>query len=1100
MAAQEGQYNMKERRPAVNSICKDIFRAIHEGKWLSIEYRNKDGEITKYWIGIKALNPVKRILRVEGLHLSQCTSREFLIYIDSIVSSGVVDGSYCPVNEKLLEDIRVNPANYQELFGNVANLKILNYLTDCNRLDTVPYQCDYALLEYFDEDRLRQRRGTDGPAGAETAETETAGAAEPVAEKGHLAEYRLTDKQFREIVRQFQYRTQKKTGSLRIKQLCLNVMSIHFREGLYVLAYRRMNLDVKARLLRPEQEVTVCREFTVDGSKQSARRFLDADDYYLLDDFEHHAEEIKDRITASNRQIKGVDDMPYLIALGMNGIDLNREYNGIIDLYNSEKNTYPLRAFFGDLVARPVRTKEYPLALLDRNANLDQLLAVHNAVKYPLAYIQGPPGTGKTQTIINTIMTAFFNGKTVLFCSYNNHPIDGVFDKLRSIRYRGRPVPFPIVRLGNQEKTAEALVYMREIYEKTKNVTVFEGTLEKNKEDKIRRTRELTALLKKREEILDLQERREAIEKLLSSNRDLRFHAELEGRQLQAIKERLNEIGEVHDQDAKALVQDDEEEFAKYLNYTSAKFIKRLGEEKNRELLDLLYMEDADKQMEAFERYLGKTENLEKFQRIFPVVATTCISAHKLGDPKPHFDMVIMDEASQCGTATALIPIVRGESLMLVGDPQQLNPVSVLDPKDNLILRKRYGVSAEYDYIDNSIYKVYLACDSVSDEVLLRCHYRCHRKIIDFNNKKYYNNKLEILTKSQEKEPLIYMDVVDGGADERTGDGKSGSRSDGTGGGLAGRSDGSEGGRSDGTGGGLSGGTGGGLSGLPGIKNTSPAEAEEIVRFAKSHKDKKIGVITPFANQKEYISGLLKENGLTDVACGTVHAFQGDEKDVILFSLALTDKTHEKTYQWLKNYKELINVAVSRAKDQLVILGSSGNLERLHRSEEKDDIYELVEYVKSRGTSQVTERTASSRALGIKPYSTETEEAFLQCLNHALGNILYNEYENRKYVVHKEVAISQVFMENPSYSALFYSGRFDFVVYERTRQRRELPVLAIELDGKEHAEDELVRVRDEKKAQICREHGFELIRIENTYARRYNYIKEILIKYFGGRG
>ena len=54
----------------------------------------------------------------------------------------------------------------------------------------------------------------------------------------------------------------------------------------------------------------------------------------------------------------------------------------------------------------------------------------------------------------------------------------------------------------------------------------------------------------------------------------------------------------------------------------------------------------------------------------------------------------------------------------------------------------------------------------------------------------------------------------------------------------------------------------------------------------------------------------------------------------------------------------------------------------------------------------------------------------------------------------------------------------------------------IELDGREHRDDPAVQRRDRKKGQICREHGFELIRVENSYARRYNYIKSILINYF----
>ena len=103
--------------------------------------------------------------------------------------------------------------------------------------------------------------------------------------------------------------------------------------------------------------------------------------------------------------------------------------------------------------------------------------------------------------------------------------------------------------------------------------------------------------------------------------------------------------------------------------------------------------------------------------------------------------MTIMDEASQCNVAVSLVPIIRGEKLMLVGDPQQLKPVILLDELTNRKLRRKYHVADEYDYRENSIYKTYLACDAVSDEILLRNHYRCNKKIIDFNNKKYMNDK-----------------------------------------------------------------------------------------------------------------------------------------------------------------------------------------------------------------------------------------------------------------------------------------------------------------------------------------------------------------------
>lgn len=116
--------------------------------------------------------------------------------------------------------------------------------------------------------------------------------------------------------------------------------------------------------------------------------------------------------------------------------------------------------------------------------------------------------------------------------------------------------------------------------------------------------------------------------------------------------------------------------------------------------------------------------------------------------------MTIMDEASQCNVAISLVPIIRGEKLMLVGDPQQLNPVILLGELTNRKLRRRYHVAEEYDYRKNSIYKTYLACDAVSDEVLLRSHYRCNREIIGFNNKKYYNSKLQICSKAKSRSHL----------------------------------------------------------------------------------------------------------------------------------------------------------------------------------------------------------------------------------------------------------------------------------------------------------------------------------------------------------
>jgi len=250
---------------------------------------------------------------------------------------------------------------------------------DCNKLNTTPYQCEYALLKHFDGDSISE--------GA----------------------YNLSPEQYQEIVHSFQSNLATKKGSIGVsmKQLCLNVLSVHMKKGLYVLAYRGLRLDVKAKRLVADEEVTICTEFTIDGKKESIRKFLDADDYELLTHFDENLEQIKDQIMNSNRGIYQVDDMPYMIALARNlVIDLTTEYAAITKMFEEDQVTIPIKAFFGELVKPPIRKKDYPIILLNKKINIDQLLAIHNATKNPLTYVQGPPGTGKTNTIIGTIITA----------------------------------------------------------------------------------------------------------------------------------------------------------------------------------------------------------------------------------------------------------------------------------------------------------------------------------------------------------------------------------------------------------------------------------------------------------------------------------------------------------------------------------------------------------------------------------------------------------------------------------------------------------------------------------------------------------------------
>ncbi len=1006
----------------MNAISKDIFRSIHEGKWLYVEYQNSDDEKTKYWISINNINIEKKSLEVTGLHLGNFTTKNLFMFVDKILATQIMDGTFYHTNKTLLEDIDVYPEKYSFIFSNIVNLKTLNYLADCNKLADLPkINNEYTLIKKLDATKIQNHR------------------------------YNLDDEQFKLIVNSF-----KKTASIKkekninsIIQLALNVLSVHTPKGLYVLAYREVMFDVAKRSLLSGNKIKICTEFCVDGTtKQSIQNFIQSDEMEYLENIDQIPEFVKDLITENIHGNKNysVDDCPYFICLQRNtNINLEKEYEAIIDMYANDNVTIPIQAFFGELHSVKANSETLPIALIDRNVNLDQLLAIHNAINYPVAYIQGPPGTGKTTTIINTIITAFFNNKTVLFSSYNNHPIDGVIEKLTNLKYRGYTIPFPILRIASNDKIPETIKYIKNLLITTQNLSVFTDALNQNKQSQIERTRQLTELLQKHEEQLDLKERRDLIEAMLSKNENMNLRLNLEGQQKNAITKRLKEIGNITDEEALALLYFDHDKLMQFINFTSVKYLKQLYEPEYKDFIEILKLQDEKEQITRFNKYVSVSENIIKLQKVFPVFCATCISTQKIGEPKLYFDMTIMDEASQCNTAVSLVPIIRGKSLMLVGDPQQLNPVITLDPNINLELKAKYNVNDSYDYIKNSIYKAFLANDSVSQETLLHNHYRCAKEIIEFNNKKYYNNQLNVKSRVMYDKPLMFCEVAENYSSD---------------------------------------------------KNTAPEEVETIIKYVKNNPGKKIGIITPFKNQKDLIEHRLKEEHLEqEINCGTVHAFQGDEKDEILFSLALTDHTHEKTYDWLKNNRELLNVAVSRAKEKLILISSNKELKRLHKKDEQDDLFELANYVQTNGEYKVTSRENSSRALGIKPYSSETEDAFLTTLNQALSVLIEDDSQ---YSVKREVQTSHLFEKLPSDCSFFFRASIDFVIYKKGFRNKEFPVLAIELDGPEHHDDPKVMERDEKKKQICKDHGFTLIHVDNTYARRYNFLKDILTDFFGG--
>ena len=90
--------------------------------------------------------------------------------------------------------------------------------------------------------------------------------------------------------------------------------------------------------------------------------------------------------------------------------------------------------------------------------------------------------------------------------------------------------------------------------------------------------------------------------------------------------------------------------------------------------------------------------------------------------------------------------------------------------------------------------------------------------------------------------------------------------------------------------------------------------------------EKAVGIVTPFRAQKEILSDRIKRELDIQMQVGTVHTFQGGEKEIIIFS-----PVYDANYQGAFFFDigpNMLNVAVSRVKDSFLVFGASEIFDR----------------------------------------------------------------------------------------------------------------------------------------------------------------------------
>ncbi|WP_406690721.1 DEAD/DEAH box helicase [Saccharopolyspora sp. ID03-671] len=269
--------------------------------------------------------------------------------------------------------------------------------------------------------------------------------------------------------------------------------------------------------------------------------------------------------------------------------------------------------------------------------------------------------------------------------------------------------------------------------------------------------------------------------------------------------------------------------------------------------------------------------------------ATTSLSARCFPPNPGLFDLVIVDEASQCSIPHLIPLLFRARRALIIGDLMQLKHISQLSPDREARIRKSAGISSAYLEQHKLSYRRHSAFHaterSFGEGFLLDEHYRCHPDIAAVSNDLFYGGELTVLTdvrgRAGVNRPAVTWKDPDGKAV-----------------------------RPD--------------SGSSWVNHEEVQATRECVAYLLAHLPDKatIGVVTPFKAQQR----LLERHWQTDdrVRVGTVHTFQGGERDAMVFSLVASEEMLIGALNWIEQELNLWNVAITRARSHLIVVGSQG--------------------------------------------------------------------------------------------------------------------------------------------------------------------------------
>ena len=701
--------------------------------------------------------------------------------------------------------------------------------------------------------------------------------------------------------------------------------------------------------------------------------------------------------------------------------------------------------------------------------NSSQYKAVENAINNKVSVIEGPPGTGKTQTILNIIANILIRNMNCQVVSNNNAAIENIEEKLKKydldffeallgksanknnfIENQTDNIPsfkeyenINIEDITNVIKNNNSIV--KQIYTSRQNIAIltqnkndltleykyFKEYIKNQNINLIELTRINTNNLQKLwNELLN-------IDKLTLLNKlkyifiyqigDLSFYKNNIEIIINTIQNNLyqTQIKSLEEQIAK------EQSFVEKNKYIETAFI-------NSSMTYIKkYLSQKYKEPRKKYTYQEIKKDSTNFIKDYPVILSTTYSSRNNFKEDFKFDYIIMDESSQIDVVTGLLALSSAKYAVVIGDEKQLPNVvpDIIKEKTEKIF-KEYNIDNGYSYSLNSFLSSIKNIIEEVPKVMLKEHYRCHPKIINFCNKKFYNNELVIMTEDKDEQDVIKVIKTNKGNHKRD--------------------------------------------------NTSQRQLDIIKEILPKLKTNDIGIIAPYNNQVD----LIKQN-IQDIEVSTVHKFQGREKDVIIIS-TVDDEISDFVAD-----SNILNVAISRAKKELIFIVTGNNIKNqnikdfidytkyINMEVEESDIYSVFDLLYKQYEKERLDYFKKHKK--ISNYDTEN------IIYHLLNKVL-EDYKDLtftfRYPVNILIKDKTLLTEEERKYASHHNTHIDFLIYNKISK---IPLLAVEVDGyKYHKEDNKQKERDILKNNILSKYNIPLIRLTTNGSREESIVRSKL--------